>query len=71
MAKHDRGVIRLDDGEDNIFHGTWSRSGKHLLVTVAPQGSWSPAVHVELTPAQLESLRRFLGETLPLSPSDR
>ncbi len=52
-------------------HAGWSRSGKHLLVTVAPRGSWSGAAHVELTPEQLESLRQFLGETLPLSPPDR
>jgi len=71
MGKHDRGVIRLDGGEGNIFHGTWSRQESTLLVTVASRGSWSRAAHVELTHAQPESLRRFLGETLPLSPSDR
>jgi hypothetical protein len=59
MAKKDRRVIQIEDGESNRLHGVWSQSGKHLIVSIAPRGSWDWAGQVELDPSQVESLADF------------
>jgi hypothetical protein len=64
MPKDARAHCRLEDGEANLFDAVWSRSGKHLIVTVAPRGSWARAGQVELTPDQLTVLRQFLDDTI-------
>ena len=71
MPKEDRAHCRFEDGEANLFDAVWSRSGKHLIVTVAPRGSWDRAGQVELTPDQLAQLRQFLDDTIGLPPGDR
>jgi hypothetical protein len=64
MAKHERTGIRLEDGEGNLFDAVWSRSGKHLVVSVAPGGSWDRAGQIELTPEQLATVRQFIDDTI-------
>jgi len=71
MPKDDRESIRLEDDEQNLLHAIWSRSGKRLIVTVAPRGSWDRAAQVELAADQVENLRCFLGEMVVLPPSER
>ena len=39
----------------------WSKSGKHLIVSVAARGNWTSASQVELTPEQAAKLRDFLA----------
>jgi hypothetical protein len=58
----DQPVIQLDDGESNRLHAVWSRSGKHLIVTIAPHGEWHRAGQVELSHEQVESLHAFLAQ---------
>jgi len=63
MAKsNEQPVIQIDDGESNRLHVVWSRSGKHLIVSIARGGEWDGAGQVELTPAQVEELRDFLAQ---------
>jgi hypothetical protein len=64
MTKYERQGLRLTDDEGNVFDALWSRSMKHLIVTVARRGDWDRAAHVELTPNQLETVRRFLDDTV-------
>lgn len=71
MATHERSGIRLEDGEGNLFDAVWSRSGKRLIVSVAPHGSWDRAGQVELTPEQITSLRQFIDETAGAAPGER
>jgi hypothetical protein len=42
------------------------RSGKHLIVSVAPRGSWDRAGHIELTPEQVATVRQFIDETIAI-----
>jgi|tagenome__1003787_1003787.scaffolds.fasta_scaffold20096151_1 hypothetical protein len=70
MTRHERGGIRLEDGEGNLFDAVWSRSGKRLIVSVAPRGSWDGAGQVELTPAQLTSVRQFIDESIGGAPGE-
>ena len=58
----DQPAIQLDDGESNRLHAVWSRSRKHLIVSVAPRANWGSAGQVELTPEQVATLRDFLAE---------
>jgi hypothetical protein len=71
VPKHDRQSIQLEDGERNLLDAEWSRSGKHLIVSVVPRGAWDGAAQVELTPEQLGRLQRFLADTRELPPVDR
>jgi len=64
MPKEEHPVIQLDDGESNRLHAVWSRSGKRLIVSVAPGGKWDSAAQVELGAEQAEELRAFLAETI-------
>ena len=68
--KDDRPVIELDDGESRRLHAMWSRSGKHLLLTVTT-ARWDKPVQVELRPDQVERLIEFLSGTLAREPGDR
>jgi hypothetical protein len=61
MPDEQRPVIELDDGESNRLHAVWSRSGKRLILTVAPRGKWHEAGQVELDSEQGEQLRAFLS----------
>ena len=61
-AGEDEGLL-LGDGEGNLFDATWSRSRKHVIVTVAPRGDYDRAAQVLLTPDRLEELRKFLDNT--------
>jgi len=71
MSKQDRRVIVLDGRENSHLHAAWSRSGKHLIVTVS-KTAWSDGYQqVELRPDQLEELRDYLSETIALNPPDR
>jgi hypothetical protein len=64
MAKSDdRPAIQLDDGDNNRLHAVWSRSRRHLIVSVAPRARWDSAGQVELNPDQVATLRDFLAET--------
>jgi hypothetical protein len=58
----DQSAIQLDDGESNRLHAVWSRSRKHLIVSVAPRAKWDSAGQVELTPDQVATLRDFLAD---------
>ena len=60
----DHPAIQLDDAQSNRFHAVWSRSGKHLIVSVAARGNWDAASQVELTAEQAEELQRFLAGSL-------
>jgi hypothetical protein len=71
MAKHERRRVRLADAEGNLFDAVWSRSGKRLIVSVAPRGSWDGAIQVELTPEQLTAVRQFIDATIDVAPSER
>jgi hypothetical protein len=71
MAKHDRGSCRLEDGEGNLFDAVWSRSGKHLIVSVVRRGAWDSAGQVELAPEQLVELRRFIDSSIGLIERER
>ncbi len=59
MAADDCSAIQLDDDEGGQLHATWSRSGKRLIVTVSKRGKWA---QVELQPAQVEELARYLTD---------
>jgi hypothetical protein len=63
-------VLQLDDGESRRLHATWSRSGKHLIVT-ATTVSWEKPMQVELRPDQVERLIEFLSQTVAREPGDR
>lgn len=69
MARDERPTIRLEDGENNLLHAGWSRSGKRLIVSVVPRGRWHEHGQVELNAEQAEQLRTFLADTLA-GPSD-
>jgi hypothetical protein len=71
VSTRERRGLRLTDGERNVFDATWSRSGKRLIVTVAPRGNWDRAGQVELVPDQLESIRQLIDETVTRSPVTR
>jgi hypothetical protein len=63
MAKpYGQPAIQLDDGENNRLHAVWSRSRRHLIVSVAPRARWDSASQVELNPDQVAALRDFLAE---------
>jgi hypothetical protein len=64
MPDEERPLIQLDDGERNRLHAVWSRSGKRLIVTVAPRGKSHEAGQVELDHEQVRELQAFLAETL-------
>jgi hypothetical protein len=66
-----RRAIQFDDSERNRLNATWSRSGKRLIVSVLPRGSWDRAAQVELEPEQVEGLLRFLDETVREPPAER
>ena len=57
MPSDERQSIRLKDDEGGQLYATWSRSGKRLIVTVSRRGEWA---QVELRPAQVEALARYL-----------
>jgi hypothetical protein len=64
MAKPDeQAALQIDDGQSNRLHAVWSRSGKHLILSVAARGKWDSASQVELTPEQVGKLRDFLAES--------
>ncbi|HEY6585487.1 MAG TPA: hypothetical protein VIZ29_11635 [Gaiellaceae bacterium] len=66
MAKpDDQPAIQLDDEEKNRLHAVWSRSRRHLIVSVAPRARWASASQVELNRDQVAMLRDFLAETQP------
>jgi hypothetical protein len=71
MPKHERSGVRLEDAEGNLFDAVWSRSGKRLVVSVVPRGSWDGAGQVELTPEQLTAVRQFIDATIDIAPSER
>jgi hypothetical protein len=71
MAKQERSGVRLEDAEGNLFEAVWSRSGKRLIVSVTPRGSWDGAGQVELTPEQLTAVRQFIDATIDIAPSER
>ena len=59
MSKQsERPALRLDDDERKFLHASWSRSGKHVIVSVG--ASWDEAGQVELTPEQAKRLAAFL-----------
>jgi hypothetical protein len=58
----DQAALELDDAENNRIHAVWSRSGKHLIVSVASAGNWQSASQVTLTRDQVARLRDFLAE---------
>jgi hypothetical protein len=58
----DQPTLQLDDAEGNRIHAVWSKSGKHLIVSVAANGDWTSASQVELTPEQVARLRDFLAD---------
>ena len=62
MATKDAPAIQLEDEESNTLNAVWSRSGKHLIVSVAPRRDWDRSGQIKLTPEQVESLYRFLAE---------
>jgi hypothetical protein len=67
MAKsEERPAIQLDDGESNRLEAIWSRSGSRLIVSIVPHGKvgleWHMVGQVELTPEQVDELRRFLAQ---------
>jgi hypothetical protein len=70
MSKDDRPVLQLDDGEHRRLHATWSRSGKHLILTVTT-ASWEKSVQVELRPDQVERLTEFLSQTVAREAGER
>jgi len=67
VSNEERPAIELDDGANNRFHAVWSRSGKRLIVSVAPRAQWHEARQVELDAEQAEQLKAFLAETLASS----
>ena len=63
MTDDEPSVIELEDAESNRLHATWSRSRKHLIVTVMKRGCHA---QVELTSEQVEALMNFLeGSSTP------
>jgi hypothetical protein len=52
----------LEDAESNLLHAIWSRSGRRLVVSIAPRGRWHEAGQIELDHEQVEELRSFLVE---------
>jgi hypothetical protein len=65
MPKEQRPAIQIDDAEGNRLHATWSRSGKHLIVSVVPAGKGRQASQIELDGERLARLEEFLQETRP------
>ncbi len=64
MARTNPPAIAFDDQEGGRLHGVWSRSGKHLIVTVFGQNKrtlWQ----VELRPDQVKQLSAFLRDSQP------
>jgi hypothetical protein len=68
MPREERRSIQLDGDERDRLETGWSRSGKRLIVTVWKRDQWA---QVELEPAQVEELARFLAETVARAPADR
>jgi hypothetical protein len=66
VSKDERPVIQLEDGEGNRLHAVWSRSWKHLILSVVPRGKWHEASQIELDGEQLKRLATFLQETRPI-----
>jgi Tol biopolymer transport system component len=63
MSKPDgQAALQLDDAEGNRAHAVWSRSGKHLIMSVAAGGNWGSASQVKLTQEQVAKLQDFLAE---------
>jgi hypothetical protein len=71
VSEQERRVIQFDDSEGHQLHAVWSRSGKRLIVSVADGPGWDSAGRVELTPEQVDALRRFLSETVAEPPGKR
>jgi hypothetical protein len=67
----DRQSITLDDSERNRLHGTWSRSGKNLILTIMDSKRSPTMQQIELRPEQVETLVTFLSDTLARRPTDR
>jgi hypothetical protein len=65
MARDERPTIQLEDGERNLLHAGWSRSGKRLVVSVVPRGRWHEQAQVELDPEKVAQLSTFLTDTVP------
>lgn len=65
MSKDERPVIEFEDGEGNHLHATWSRSWKHLILSVRRSGRWGETSQIELDAEQLEQLGAFIEETRP------
>ena len=65
MPKDERPEINLEDGDGNRLNAIWSRSSKHLIVTVLHRGRWHESSQIELDPDQLEHLSAFIEETRP------
>jgi hypothetical protein len=63
MAAENGQVLKIEDGDTNLLHAAWSRSGKRLILSVAPGGRWDEAGQIELDHGQVEMLRAFLIET--------
>jgi hypothetical protein len=59
MPAPEHHVIELDDDEGGRLSAVWSRSGRHLIVTVNRRGTWA---QVELRPEQVDDLVEFLAE---------
>ena len=52
--------MQIEDGETNLLHATWSRSGKRLILAVVPRGRWADERQVELTQDQAQKLATFI-----------
>jgi hypothetical protein len=63
MAAENGQVLKIEDGDTNLLHAAWSRSGKRLILSIAPGGRWDEAGQIELDHGQVEMLRAFLIET--------
>jgi hypothetical protein len=62
MAKQaDRPAIKVTGEEDQILHATWSRSGKNMVLTVAPNRHSDDFQQVLLSTTQAADLARFLA----------
>jgi hypothetical protein len=57
----DEPALLIEDGEKNLLHAGWSRSRKHLIVSVVPRGVWDRHATIELTPQEVHELHAFLA----------
>jgi len=63
MPAENEPVLEIGDGDTNLLHAAWSRSGKRLIVSIAPRGRWDEAGQIQLDHSQVEKLQAFLVET--------